>query len=115
MNYKNLGNTGLKVSELCLGCMTYGVPDRGDHPWTLPEDQSRPLIRQAVDLGINFFDTANIYSDGTSEEILGRALKDFTRREDVVIATKVFSAMTKGPNALGLSRKAIFTAIDASL
>jgi aryl-alcohol dehydrogenase-like predicted oxidoreductase len=95
--------------------MTYGAPDRGDHAWTLPEDQSRPLIRQALDLGINFFDTANIYSDGTSEEILGRALKDFTRREDVVIATKVYGPMGKGPNAMGLSRKAIFAAIDASL
>jgi 1-deoxyxylulose-5-phosphate synthase len=115
MNYKNLGNTGLKVSELCLGCMTYGVPDRGDHPWTLPEDQSRPLIRQAVDLGINYFDTANAYSDGTSEEILGRALKDFTRRDEAVIATKVYFPMSKGPNGGGLSRKAIFTAIDASL
>jgi 1-deoxyxylulose-5-phosphate synthase len=115
MKYKNLGSTGVKVSELCLGCMTYGVPERGDHPWTLPEEQSRPLIRQAVDLGINFFDTANVYSDGTSEEILGRALKDFTRRDDVVIATKLHFPMSKGPNALGLSRKAIFTAIDASL
>jgi aryl-alcohol dehydrogenase-like predicted oxidoreductase len=95
--------------------MTYGVPDRGDHPWTLPEDQSRPLIRQAVEAGINFFDTANVYSDGTSEEILGRALKDFARREDVVIATKVYAPMGKGPNAMGLSRKAIFAAIDASL
>jgi 1-deoxyxylulose-5-phosphate synthase len=115
MNYKNLGSSGLKVSELCLGCMTYGVPERGDHPWTLPEDQSRPLIRQAVELGINFFDTANIYSDGTSEEILGRALKDFAVRDDVVIATKVHAAMTPAPNALGLSRKAIFAGIDASL
>jgi aryl-alcohol dehydrogenase-like predicted oxidoreductase len=115
MNYKNLGSSGLKVSELCLGCMTYGVPERGDHPWTLPEDQSRPLIRQGVELGINFFDTANIYSDGTSEEILGRALKDFAVRDDVVIATKVHAAMTPAPNALGLSRKAIFAGIDASL
>jgi aryl-alcohol dehydrogenase-like predicted oxidoreductase len=95
--------------------MTYGAPDRGDHPWTLAEDQSRPLIRKALDLGINFFDTANIYSDGTSEEILGRALKDFTHRNDVVIATKVYGPMGKGPNAMGLSRKAIFSAIDASL
>jgi 1-deoxyxylulose-5-phosphate synthase len=115
MNYKNLGNTGLKVSELCLGCMTFGVPERGDHPWTLPEEQSRPLIRQAVDLGINYFDTANTYSDGTSEEIVGRALKEFTRRDEVVIATKVYFPMSKGPNGGGLSRKAIFTAIDASL
>jgi aryl-alcohol dehydrogenase-like predicted oxidoreductase len=115
LKYKNLGSTGMKVSELCLGCMTYGVPERGDHPWTLPEEQSRPLIRQAVDLGINFFDTANAYSDGTSEEIVGRALKDFTRRDEVVLATKVYFPMSKGPNGMGLSRKAIFTAIDASL
>jgi 1-deoxyxylulose-5-phosphate synthase len=115
MKYKNLGSTGVQVSELCLGCMTYGDPARGTHSWTLPEDQSRPLIRQAIELGINFFDTANIYSDGTSEEILGRALKDYALRDDVVIATKVNSAMTQGPNALGLSRKAIFTGIDASL
>ena len=105
----------MKVSELCLGCMTYGVPERGDHPWTLPEEQSRPLIRQAVEAGINFFDTANSYSDGTSEEIVGRALKDFTRRDEVVLATKVYFPMSKGPNMMGLSRKAIFTAIDASL
>src|ERR1700686_2084561 len=115
MKYKNLGSTGLKVSELCLGCMTFGVPERGDHPWTLPEQQSRPLIRKAVDAGINYFDTANSYSDGTSEEIIGQALKDFPRRDEVVIATKVFFPMHKGPNAGGLSRKAIFTAIDASL
>jgi len=115
MEYRNLGSTGLKVSELCLGCMTFGVPDRGDHPWTLPEAESRPIIRQAVDFGINFFDTANGYSDGTSEEIVGRALKDFTRRDETVIATKVFFPMSKGPNGRGLSRKAIFTAIDASL
>jgi 1-deoxyxylulose-5-phosphate synthase len=115
VNYKNLGNTGLKVSELCLGCMTYGVPERGDHPWTLPEEQSRPLIRQAVDAGINYFDTANTYSDGTSEEIVGRALKDFIRRDEAVIATKVYFPMHKGPNGGGLSRKAILTAIDASL
>jgi 1-deoxyxylulose-5-phosphate synthase len=115
MKYKNLGNTGLKVSELCLGCMTFGVPERGDHPWTLPEEQSRPLIRQAVDAGINYFDTANAYSDGTSEEIVGRALKDFTRRDEAVIATKVFFPMHPGPNGSGLSRKSIFDAIDASL
>ena len=115
MNYKNLGNTGLKVSPLCLGCMTFGVPERGDHPWTLPESQSRPLIRKAIDLGINFFDTANAYSDGTSEEIVGQALRDYSRRDEVVIATKVFFPMSPGPNGGGLSRKAIFTAIDASL
>jgi aryl-alcohol dehydrogenase-like predicted oxidoreductase len=115
MKYKNLGNTGLKVSPLCLGCMTFGVPERGDHPWSLPENLSRPLIRKAIDQGINFFDTANAYSDGTSEEIVGQALKDYTRRDEVVIATKVFFPMSKGPNGRGLSRKAIFTAIDASL
>src|SRR5277367_6126678 len=115
MEYKNLGSTGLKISQLCLGCMTFGVPERGDHPWTLPESQSRPLIRKAVDLGINFFDTANAYSDGTSEEIIGQALKDYARRDEVVIATKVFFPMSQGPNGGGLSRKAIFTAIDASL
>jgi aryl-alcohol dehydrogenase-like predicted oxidoreductase len=115
MKYINLGSTGLKVSKVCLGCMTFGVPDRGDHPWTLPEDQSRPLLRQAVEAVINFFDTANAYSDGTSEEIVGRALKDFTRRDETVIATKVFFPMSQDANGRGLSRKAIFTAIDASL
>jgi 1-deoxyxylulose-5-phosphate synthase len=115
MKYKNLGNTGVKVSELCLGCMTFGVPDRGDHPWTLPEEQSRPLIKQAIEAGINFFDTANTYSDGTSEEIVGRALKDFARREEIVLATKVFFPMNKSANAMGLSRKSILTEIDNSL
>ena len=115
MKYINLGHTGTKVSELCLGCMSFGVPERGDHPWTLLEEPSRQIIRQAVDLGINFFDTANTYSDGTSEEIVGRALKDFARRDEVVIATKVFFPMGPGPNSRGLSRKALFTAIDASL
>jgi 1-deoxyxylulose-5-phosphate synthase len=115
MRYRNLGHTGLEISPLCLGCMTFGVPERGDHPWTLPEQQSRPLIRKAIEMGINFFDTANAYSDGTSEEIVGQALKDYTRRDEVVIATKVFFTMSKGPNGGGLSRKSIFTAIDASL
>jgi len=115
MKYVNLGSTGLKVSKLCLGCMTFGVPERGDHPWTLPEEESRSIIRQALAAGINFFDTANAYSDGTSEEIVGRALTDFARRDEVVIATKVFFPMTKAANSGGLSRKAIFAAIDASL
>jgi 1-deoxyxylulose-5-phosphate synthase len=115
MNYVNLGKTGLKVSRLCLGCMTYGVPDRGAHPWTLNEEQSRPFLQRALELGINFFDTANTYSDGSSEEILGRALHDLARREEVVIATKVFYPMRQGPNGGGLSRKAILTEIDASL
>jgi aryl-alcohol dehydrogenase-like predicted oxidoreductase len=115
MDYTNLGKSGLKVSRICLGCMTYGVPDRGAHAWTLDEEKSRPLIRQALESGINFFDTANTYSDGTSEEIVGRALKDFSRREEIVVATKVYFPMRPGPNARSLSRKAIMTEIDASL
>jgi len=115
MNYTKLGRTGLDVSRLCLGCMSYGEPERGNHPWTLGEAASRPFIRKALDLGINFFDTANVYSDGTSEEIVGRALLDYTRRGEVVVATKVHGRMHPGPNGAGLSRKAIFEAIDASL
>ncbi|MCW5653189.1 aldo/keto reductase [Hydrogenophaga sp.] len=115
MDYVRLGRTGLKVSRLCLGCMTYGDPTRGPHEWTLNEEASRPLLRQAIEAGINFFDTANVYSDGTSEEFLGRAIREFSRREEVVIATKVNGAMRQDPNALGLSRKAIMTEIDASL
>ncbi|SAK44579.1 aldo/keto reductase [Caballeronia glebae] len=115
MDYVKLGSTGLDVSRLCLGCMTYGVPDRGTHPWTLDEEQSRPLIKEALEAGINFFDTANTYSDGTSEEIVGRALRDFTKRDDIVIATKVFNRMRPGANGAGLSRKAIFNEIDNSL
>lgn len=115
MEYVNLGQTGLKVSRVCLGCMTYGVPERGAHPWSLDEEASRPFITRALELGINFFDTANTYSDGTSEEIVGRALRDFARRDEVVIATKVFYPMREGPNARGLSRKSILTEIDASL
>jgi 1-deoxyxylulose-5-phosphate synthase len=115
MEYKNLGKTGLKVSRLCLGCMSYGVPERGPHPWTLNEEQSRPYFKQALEAGINFFDTANVYSDGTSEEITGRALKDFARRDDIVLATKVHGRMHPGPNGAGLSRKAIMTEVDASL
>jgi aryl-alcohol dehydrogenase-like predicted oxidoreductase len=115
MDYVKLGQTGLKVSRVCLGCMTYGVPDRGAHPWSLDEEKSRPFIKRALELGINFFDTANTYSDGTSEEIVGRALRDFVRREEVVIATKVYYPMREGPNARGLSRKSILTEIDASL
>lgn len=118
MQYTRLGNTGMTVSRICLGCMTYGVPERGSHAWTLPEEESRPFLKRALELGINFFDTANTYSDGTSEEILGRAIRDFTDRESVVIATKVFSplnAQDTDPNHRGLSRKAIFRAIDESL
>ncbi|SAL60991.1 aldo/keto reductase [Caballeronia terrestris] len=115
MDYVKLGSTGLDVSRLCLGCMTYGDPARGKHPWTLDEDRSRPLIKQALEAGINFFDTANTYSDGSSEEIVGRALRDFAKRDDLVIATKVFNRMRPGPNGAGLSRKAIFNEIDNSL
>lgn len=115
MDYRKLGNTGLQVSRLALGCMTFGEPERGSHPWTLPEAESRPLIRQAIESGINFFDTANIYSDGSSEEILGRALRDFARRDEIVLATKVAGRMRSGPNGAGLSRKSIFHEIDASL
>ncbi|SER39772.1 Predicted oxidoreductase [Faunimonas pinastri] len=115
MEYVKLGATGLDVSRLCLGCMTYGVPDRGNHAWTLDEETSRPFIKKALELGINFFDTANVYSDGTSEEIVGRALKDFSTRDEVVIATKVHGRMRPGPNGAGLSRRAIMSEIDHSL
>lgn len=115
MEYVRFGATGLKVSRICLGCMTYGIPERGTHPWTLPEEQSRPFIRQALDLGITFFDTANSYSDGTSEEIVGRALREYARRDEIVVATKVFGNWGEKPNQGGLSRKAIMEAIDASL
>ena len=115
MEYRKLGKTGLEVSRICLGCMSYGVPERGNHLWTLNEEQSRPYISRALELGINFFDTANVYSDGTSEEIVGRALRDMARREDVVIATKVHGRMHPGPNGAGLSRRAIMQEIDASL
>ncbi len=115
MQYTRLGRSGLSVSRVCLGCMTYGAPDRGAHAWTLNEAASRPLIRQAVELGINFFDTANAYSDGSSEEIVGRALKDFARRDEIVVATKVRYASRRAPNVGGLSRKAILHEIDASL
>ncbi len=115
MDYVKLGRTGLEVSRLCLGCMSYGAPNRGTHPWSLPEEDSRPFIRKALEAGINFFDTANVYSDGTSEEFLGRALRDFAKREEVVIATKVFNRMRPGPNGAGLGRKAILAEIDNSL
>lgn len=115
MEYVKFGKTGLKVSRLWLGCMTYGTPDRGKHPWTMPEDASRPLIKQALELGINVLDTANSYSDGTSEEIVGRAVKDFARRDEVVIASKVCLQMRDEPNGAGLSRKAVFNEIDNSL
>lgn len=120
MDYQRLGQTGLVVSRICLGCMSYGDPDAGlpgqpQWKWALGEEESRPFFARAIELGINFFDTANIYSLGASEEITGRALKALTRREDVVIATKVWGMMRPGPNGRGLSRKAIFHEIDQSL
>jgi aryl-alcohol dehydrogenase-like predicted oxidoreductase len=115
MEYVKLGSTGLDVSPICLGCMSYGEPGRGPHPWSLDEEASRPFFRRAIEAGINFFDTADVYSAGSSEEITGRALRDFARRDEIVLATKVHGRMRPGPNGAGLSRKAIMTAIDASL
>ncbi len=124
MEYRKLGSTGLEVSRICLGCMSFGDPGRGNHPWTVPEEAARPMIRHAVEQGITFFDTSNSYSDGSSEEIVGRALKDFANRDEIVVATKVFFPSTSGspsaggrsgPNAGGLSRKAILREIDGSL
>jgi 1-deoxyxylulose-5-phosphate synthase len=120
MDYANLGKTGLKVSRICLGCMTYGAPATGEakggrHVWALNEDESQPFLRQALDLGINFFDTANVYSSGASEEVLGRFLKANARREAVVLATKAWGVMRDEPNGRGLSRKAIFYEFEQSL
>ena len=115
MQYTKLGRTGLDVSRLCLGCMSYGGGNSGNHAWSLGEEESRPFIKRALEAGINFFDTANRYSLGSSEEILGRAIKDFARRDEVVIATKVYGRMRPGPNGAGLSRKAILAEIDDSL
>jgi 1-deoxyxylulose-5-phosphate synthase len=114
MEYVRLGSTGLKVSRVCLGCMSYGVATESN-PWVLNEEQSRPYIKRALEAGINFFDTANVYANGTSEEYLGRALQDFAKRDEVVIATKVRFPMGKGPNDYGLSRKHILNSINASL
>ncbi|WP_029112265.1 aldo/keto reductase [Mycobacterium sp. URHB0044] len=115
MQYRKLGTTGLDVSPIAIGAMTYGEPDRGHPVWSLGEDDARPLIKYALEAGINFFDTANMYSNGSSEEILGRALKDFANRDEVVIATKLRHPMRPGANGRGLSRKAIMTEIDHSL
>ena len=115
MRYGKLGTTGLDISRLCIGCMSFGLPDRGAHAWSLDEEKSRPIVRKAVEAGINFFDTANVYSDGTSEEIVGKLLGEMIPRHEAVIATKVHGRMHKGPNGAGLSRKAIMTEIDASL
>src|ERR1700744_2611419 len=121
LEYQRLGTTGLTVSRICLGCMSYGDPDAkipGEAlgwKWALREEESRPFFKRAIELGINFFDTANVYSFGASEEITGRALKALAKREEVVIATKVYNVMRPGPNGRGLSRKAILHEIDASL
>jgi aryl-alcohol dehydrogenase-like predicted oxidoreductase len=115
MEYTKLGGTGLDVSRICLGCMGFGDADRWIHKWVLNEEQSRPVIKKAIELGVTFFDTANIYSLGASEEIVGRALKDFARRDEIVIATKVHGRMREAPNGGGLSRKAILSEIDHSL
>ncbi|HLM16529.1 MAG TPA: aldo/keto reductase, partial [Acidimicrobiia bacterium] len=116
MQYTKLGRTGLDVSRICLRCMSYGESARGNHPWALDEEMARPFYVQALEAGINFFDTANAYSGGTSEEFLGRALRDLgVNRDEVVVATKVFMPMRKGPNSIGLSRKAILSEVDHSL
>src|SRR5664279_2562079 len=114
MEYIRFGNTGMKVSRLCLGTMTYGKPNER-WQWALNEEESRPFIKKALELGINFFDTADVYSAGTSEEIVGNALRDFAKRDEVVLATKVFNPMSKDPNNRGLSRKHIMSSIDSSL
>jgi 1-deoxyxylulose-5-phosphate synthase len=115
MDYVKLGRTGLEVSRICLGCMSYGSPASKTQPWALDERESRPFITQALDAGINFFDTANVYSGGASEEVVGKALKELTKRDEIVLATKVWGRMRPGPNGAGLSRKAIFMEMDASL
>src|SRR5665213_674055 len=118
MNYVKLGNTGLQVSRFCLGCMSYGkakTPGLLHWPWTLSEEDSRPFIKRALEVGVNFFDTANVYSNGESEAVLGRAVRDFARRDELVLATKVNGPMRPGPNGRGLSRKAILSELDQSL
>jgi aryl-alcohol dehydrogenase-like predicted oxidoreductase len=115
VKYVRLGATGTEVSALALGCMSFGEPERGAHPWSLTEEASRPLIRRAIEAGITFFDTANVYSAGSSEEIVGRALADFAKRDEIVLATKVHGRMTEGPNGQGLSRKHILWQVDESL
>ncbi|MEK3736472.1 aldo/keto reductase [Paenibacillus sp. FSL H7-0941] len=115
MEYIKFGNTGMDVSRICLGCMSFGDVQPEGHQWVLNEENSRPIIKRALDLGINIFDTANIYASGTSEEIIGRALKDYANRDEIVLATKVWGRMHQGPNGAGLSRKAIMSEIDKSL
>lgn len=115
MEFTKLGSTGLDVSRVCLGCMSYGVPDAGGWPWSLDADDAKPFFRQALDAGVNFFDTADVYSAGTSEEITGRWLNEMADRDEVVVATKIYNRMRPGPNGAGLSRKAILSGVDASL
>jgi aryl-alcohol dehydrogenase-like predicted oxidoreductase len=115
VEYIKFGNTGMDVSRICLGCMSFGNVLPGGHQWVLDEENSRPIIKKALEFGINFFDTANIYASGTSEEIIGRALKDYANRDEIVLATKVWGRMHQGPNGAGLSRKAIMSEIDNSL
>ncbi|MEC0206961.1 aldo/keto reductase [Paenibacillus lautus] len=115
MDYTKLGNTGLDVSRICLGCMGFGDAEKGHHRWVLDEEHARPIIKKAIELGINFFDTANVYAEGTSEEIVGKVLKDYANRDEIVIATKIHGRMHQGPNGAGLSRKAIMSEIDKSL
>lgn len=115
MEYAKLGRTGLEVSRICLGCMSFGEPERGRHPWSLGEEAATPIIHRALEAGINFFDTANVYSDGSSEEIVGKVLRARAQRSEIVLATKVHGRMHPGPNGAGLSRKAILTEIDNSL
>ncbi|MFD1175821.1 aldo/keto reductase [Paenibacillus puldeungensis] len=115
MDYTKLGNSGLDVSRICLGCMGFGDASKGHHRWVLDEEQARPIIKKALDMGINFFDTANVYAEGTSEEIVGAVLKDYANRDEIVIATKIHGRMHQGPNGAGLSRKAIMSEIDKSL
>ena len=115
MEYVRLGNTGLHVSKICTGCMSFGDPKKWIHNWVLEEEDARKIIKKALDSGVNFFDTANCYSVGVSEEILGRAIKDFAKREDVIIATKIFIKMREGPNGGGLSRKEIMYEVNESL
>ena len=115
MKYTRLGNTGLDVSRICLGCMSFGESGAGSHEWSLDEATSREFIQRALDAGVNFFDTANVYSAGTSEEFVGRALRDFAERDEIVLATKVNGPMRDGRNAVGLSRKSIMAEIDHSL
>jgi aryl-alcohol dehydrogenase-like predicted oxidoreductase len=115
MHYKRLGNTGLKVSRICFGCMSFGDPALGRHSWVVTEEEGRAMLKRALEAGINFFDTANVYAIGTSEEMLGRAIRDFARRDELVIASKVHGKMREEPNGRGLSRKAILHELDASL